>query len=55
MKIKIDLEKDWNWIYDCIYNALEDYFGEDSHKEEGDFENCIDDIKQNIIDNYEEQ
>lgn len=48
----IDLKKDWDWIHDCIFAALDDYFGEEFCEE--DLENCIADIKQNIIDNVDE-
>lgn len=49
----INLEKDWELIHDCIFAALDDYFGGEFCGE--DLEDCIADIKQNIIDNVNEQ
>lgn len=48
--MKIDRE-DWGWIHDCIFASLDDCFGEEFSEEY--LEMCIEDMKQNIIDNYE--
>jgi hypothetical protein len=53
MRRKIMIKENWNWMYDCIYNAIEDYFGIENDDET--LRNCVEDIYINLIDNEEEE
>ena len=47
------IKENWNWMKDCVYNALEDFFGEEYDIEYLD--DCIEDIYRNLIDNEDEE